>query len=80
MTDSRELFDTNNGIKLLDELGIDHAFIDEPLVINWLSIAQLKTHGGGYLMGGGETECLREVTLLMNAFNIRYTIVREFVY
>jgi hypothetical protein len=31
-------------------------------------------------MGGGRDECLREVELLMNAFNIKYKRIDSLVY
>lgn len=40
----------------------------------------LKTFSGSYMMGGGEYECLAEVRLLMNAFNIKYTMVKDYTY
>lgn len=53
---------------------------DEPFIINWASVAQLKRFNGAYLVGGGRDECLREVELLMNAFNIRYKRIDSLVY
>lgn len=45
-----------------------------------ISIGELKTWSGSYLTGGGRDECLKEVQLLMNAFNIKYTMVEEFIF
>ncbi len=53
---------------------------DEPFIINWTSVAQLKRFNGAYIVGGGREECLREVELLMNAFNIRYRRIDSLVY
>ena len=53
---------------------------DEAFSINWTSVAQLKRFSGSYIMGGGKEECLREVELLMNAFNIKYKEISEFIY
>lgn len=53
---------------------------DESFIVNWTSIAQLKRFNGSYLVGGGRNECLREVELLMNAFNIRYRRIDSLVY
>lgn len=53
---------------------------EEPFVINWTSVAQLKRFNGAYIVGGGREECLREVELLMNAFNIRYKRIDSLVY
>jgi hypothetical protein len=46
----------------------------------WTSIAQLKRFSGSYIVGGGRNECLREVELLMNAFNIKYRRIDSLVY
>jgi len=54
--------------------------IDDPIIINWTSVAQLKRFQGAYIMGGGRNECLREVELLMNAFNISYKRIDRLVY
>lgn len=80
-TDSRELFEDNP--EYLQELA-GHEFedwmIDDPIVVEWASVAKLKSFSGSYLVGGGRTECLREVELLMNAFNIKYKRVDSLVY
>jgi hypothetical protein len=52
----------------------------DPIVTNWTSIAQLKRFSGSYIVGGGRNECLREVELLMNAFNIPYKRIDSLVY
>jgi hypothetical protein len=53
---------------------------DDPMSVGWTSIAQLKRFSGAYLVGGGREECLREVELLMNAFNIKYKRIDSLVY
>jgi hypothetical protein len=53
---------------------------DESFSINWTSVAQLKRFSGAYLVGGGRNECLKEVELLMNAFNIGYKRIDSLVY
>jgi len=45
-----------------------------------IRIDKLKKWSGSYLVGGGENECLAEVKILMDAFNIRYKIVRKFIF
>lgn len=52
---------------------------DDPLLVNWVGIDLLRRHSG-YICGGGKNECLREVTLMMNAFNIKYKMLERFVY
>jgi len=53
---------------------------DEPFIINWTSVAQLRRFSGAYIVGGARNECLREVELLMNAFNIPYRRIDSLVY
>ena len=61
-------------------LGTMEELDEEPLSVNWASLALLKKFSGAYLVGGGRNECLREVELLMNAFNIRYKRIDSLVY
>lgn len=53
---------------------------DDPMTVGWASVGQLKRFNGAYLVGGGRDECLREVELLMNAFNIKYKRIDSLVY
>jgi hypothetical protein len=53
---------------------------EDPISVNWTSVAQLKQFNGAYLMGGARDQCLREVELLMNAFNIKYKRIDSLVY
>ena len=53
---------------------------NDQITVDWLSIGLLKQFNGCYLVGGHEEECLAEVTLLMNAFNIKYTMIKQFIY
>lgn len=78
--DSRHLFggeDTDEYIAYMESIG---APPNDPITVNWTSVGQLKRFSGSYLMGGARHECLREVALLMDAFNIKYKLVDEFVY
>jgi hypothetical protein len=76
--DSRDL-DPNRLKQLVGEEWQDWMAYD-PLIINWTSVAQLKSFQGAHIMGGGRNECLREVELLMNAFNISYKRIDHLVY
>ena len=86
VSDSRDLFGGENHPDYDENMRelAGHAFrpfdLDDSLTINWTSVAQLKRFSGSYLVGGSRNECLREVELLMNAFNIRYKRVEQFVY
>jgi len=79
--DSRDLFGGENTeeynqymMQLLGETPSDI------ISVNWTSVAQLRKFNGAYIVGGGRDECLREVELLMNAFNIKYKRIDELVY
>lgn len=62
------------------KLHVPEDLLDEPIQTEWTSISQLKRFDKSLLMGGAKDECLREVQLIMNAFNIRYREVRKFIY
>ena len=74
----REGYDT----QMAELVGDDYAtrMPQDPMTIHWASVAQLKKFNGAYIVGGGRNECLREVELLMNAFNIRYKRIDSMVY
>jgi|TARA_R110000851_G_scaffold25559_1_gene73448 hypothetical protein len=86
VTDSRELFDGDESDNYQEQMQqlIGNAWeewmIDDTLSVEWTSVGQLKKYNGAYIMGGGRDECLREVELLMNAFNIKYKRIEDFVY
>jgi len=83
VTDSRELFDgdeSDDYVEKMTQLGVPEEMLDDGLSVEWTSVAQLKKYNGAYLMGGGREECLKEVQLLMNAFNIKYKLVQDFIY
>lgn len=84
-SDSRMLFggdDSEDYIERMNEfLGTDQweSLYDDNIAVEWTSVKQLKEYAG-YVCGGGRNECLREVTLLMNAFNIRHKLIEKFIY
>lgn len=86
VSDSRELFggeDSDSyepGFKQLLGSDYDPIILDDPIYVNWISVAQLKRFEGSFMMGGGRHECLREVELIMNAFNIHFKRVNNLVY
>jgi len=45
-----------------------------------IAIDELKAMSGALIGGGGEHECLKEIQLLMNAFNIKYKEVQDWIY
>lgn len=52
----------------------------DTISVGWTSVAQLKKFNGAYIVGGARNECLKEVELLMNAFNIKYKRIDSLVY
>jgi hypothetical protein len=86
VSDSRDLFggemsgDYDEKMRALIGREYRQFDLDDPLIVNWTSVAQLKRFNGAYIVGGGQNECLREVELLMNAFNIRYKRIDSLVY
>lgn len=47
---------------------------------DWIPVTMLKQLSPFYMVGGGRQECLREIELICNAFNIRYTRVDSLIY
>lgn len=86
MNDSRDLFggedDEDYAINMQALVGndFDDWMLSDPIIVNWTSVGLLKKFNGAYIVGGGRNECLREVELLMNAFNIRYKRIDSLVY
>jgi len=52
----------------------------DPLIIPDIDLSLLQQFSNAYIGGGSEHECLREITIMMNAFNIKYTLVKDFIY
>jgi hypothetical protein len=86
VSDSRELFGGEDsdqyepGLRQLIGPEFEDWMLSDPIIVNWTSVAQLKRFNGAYIVGGGRDECLREVELLMNAFNIKYRRIDSLVY
>ncbi len=85
VNDSRRLFWGSNeeyAAKMQEFIGTEFQpwMLDDGITTEWTSVAQLKRFSGAYLVGGGRNECLREVELLMNAFNIKYKRIESLVY
>jgi len=84
VSDIRELFDGEDDEdyeeKLNEFISPDSIDYVEMFAVQWTSVKRLKEYNKSYLVGGGRNECLKEVTLLMNAFNIRYRLIDELVY
>lgn len=66
--------------RLYHDIPVPSVITDEPMSVGWAAIDQLKRYNNCYLIGGGRNECLAEVALLMNAFNIKYKMIDELIY
>ncbi len=75
INDSREI-DSEVYVEIIP----DHDQEDYMASIPDVSLKLLKEWSNSYIVGGGRTECLKEVQILMNALNIRYKVVAKFVY
>lgn len=53
---------------------------NDPLIIPDISVAELKKFENCYLLGGGRNECLKEIKLLLNAFNIHHKLYEKGIY
>jgi len=79
MNDSRSIED-EDWLKLVGE---DFDFYEDRemgIFIPEINIATLQTLNKSLLGGGGQHECLKEMQVLMNAFNIKYKLVQEWIY
>jgi len=84
VSDSRELFSEAEDYEYAMEefLGsnYDPFMLDDPVSVGWVAMDQLKRYNNCYLIGGGRHECLAELAILMNAFNIKYTMIDKLIY
>lgn len=83
ISDSREIvedFDDTLSTEKWRELLDDSSIPNDMIAVNWLSISKLKALSPFYLVGGGRDECLKEVELMLNAFNIRYKKIDSLIY
>lgn len=82
ITDSRQFEDL--GIDIADITGPEWTEkVGDPEINIYLpevEIQLLRQLSPFYMMGGGRNECLREIELLCNAFNIRYKRVDSLIY
>ncbi len=58
----------------------ESAITSDPIYVPDISIGELKSFSGCLIGGGGQHECLKELTILLNAFNIKYTLVKQWIY
>ena len=68
---------------IVELLGIDVAGeVDDidPIYIPDIDLSLLKQYNKSYIGGGAKHECLKELTIMMNAFNIKYKLINRFIY
>jgi hypothetical protein len=53
---------------------------DDPIYFPYIEIGHLREFNGALLCGGGEHECLKEIQLLMSAYNIKYKLFKKLIY
>lgn len=76
--DSRDIPD-----EVMEEIAGDHdldALEGDNIYIPDISLSLLKEMSGSLIGGGGRHQCLQEMQLLMNAFNIKYKMVQDWIY
>lgn len=78
ISDSRDI-DEELLLEMVGDDGGDWMF-DDGIYLPDISIGNLKNLSGSLLGGGGRSECLKELQLLMNSFNIRYKMVDAWIY
>jgi hypothetical protein len=78
----RRIYDSRDFIGLKEFLGKEYKdwMDDDPLIIPDINIRDLKEYNNCYICGGGRSECLEELTILFNTFNIKYTIIKRLTY
>jgi hypothetical protein len=52
----------------------------DPIIIPDIDLSLLKQFSNAYISGGARHECLKEITIMMNAFNFKYKLVKDFIY
>ena len=66
-------------VELLGDVAGEVDDID-PIYIPDIDLSLLQQFSNAYISGGARHECLKEITIMMNAFNIKYTLVKDFIY
>jgi hypothetical protein len=77
VNDSRELSE-----EFIDKMYTNHDLDLNryPLFLPDIAISLLKEYNHCYIGGGGKHECFKEITLFMNALNIKYKEMKQFIY
>ncbi len=83
--ESSLLLTYNRHIENFSEAGLSEDEIEsipanDPIGLPEFDIKKLYKFDGCDICGGGRNECLKEITLLLDAMTIEYNIVSSFVY
>ena len=78
INDSRDIENLEEVVDVGDEY--EEWMEDEPINLPDILISKLKKFNKGYLCGGGVDQCLKEFMILLSVFNIKYKLVRDFVF
>lgn len=77
----KRIYDTRNlSEEELEQLAQGESLPNDMINLPSIPLNTLKQFNGSFLCGGGREECMKEIQLLMNAFNIKYTILRKFTF
>lgn len=80
VNDSRDI-ETDEWIEIIPELeDYSHIIGDDPIYFPDIEISELKRWNNSYICGGGKTECLKEMEILLEAFKIKTKRIDKFVY
>jgi hypothetical protein len=83
-TNDSRMLDVNQVLTPEEQTVLQHSRIDwnnEGIYLpDFIQISILKKMSPFYMVGGGRNECLREIELWCNAFNIRYKRIDQLVY
>ena len=79
ISDSRDIPD-DILLDFVEGYGGGEFLMNDPIYLPHISLGMLKKWSGSYLIGGGKNECLKEIKILLDTFNIRYTIVKKFTF
>ncbi len=66
--------------RMYHDIPVPSIITDDSISVGWAAIDQLKRYNNCYIIGGGRDECLAELAILMNAFNIKYTMINDLIY
>ena len=79
ISDSRDI-DEETFEQLLDGQYDVDTLMGDMIYLPDISLSLLKERSGSLIGGGGRHECLKELQILMNAFNIKYRMVEDWIY